>query len=106
MAFLGLAMLLDTIQPVLIWPALALTAGVLAGVTAFVDEQSNGSARFWGERRLPLGRVWFVKIAIHAGFAAFLVVLLLLPAAIRAESAGAQILRGGSFLSSTFRTLL
>ncbi len=103
---LGFTLLLENIQPVMVWPALALTAGVLAGVTAFVDEQSSGIARYWGERRLPIGRLWFVKLAIHAAFAGFLVVLMLLPAAIRTEATFAQTLRGGSFLSHTFRTLI
>ena len=104
--FLGFALFVDTIQPIMIWPSLALAAGVLAGVTAFVDEQSNGIARFWGERRLPLGRLWLVKLFVHAAFATMLVVLLLLPSVIRAEAVGAQTLRGGSFLSLAFRTLL
>ncbi len=103
---LGFTLLLESIQPVMIWPALALAAGVLAGVTAFVDEQSSGIARYWGERRLPIGRLWSVKLAVHAAFAGFLVALMLLPSAIRAETTGAQTIRGGSFLSHTFRTLI
>lgn len=103
---LGLSLLVDSIQPVLVWPALALAAGVLAGVTAFADEQLHDSARFWGERRLPLGRLWVVKIGVHAGFAVFLAILLMLPSAIRAQTDGLQRIRGGGFLSHVFRTQL
>ena len=56
----------------------ALAAGVLAGVTVFADEQSHGSAGYWGERRLPVGRVWAVKLISHALFAVWLVFLLVL----------------------------
>src|SRR5205807_2667778 len=35
----GLALLLPEMHPLFLWPPLALTAGVLAGVTAFGDEQ-------------------------------------------------------------------
>jgi hypothetical protein len=102
---LGLALLVDSIQLVLVWPALALTAGVLAGVTAVVDEQSNGIARFWGEQRLPLVRFWLVKIAIHSAFAVLLAILLLLPSAVRAQFASPNLSRGSS-LVSIFRSPL
>lgn len=102
---LGSSLLPDSIQPVMVWPFMALTAGVLAGITMFFDEQSGGAARFWGERRLPLGRFWLVKLLVHAGFALVLGVLLMLPIIIRGQMI-AHPLRGGAFLSTTFRTLL
>jgi len=99
----GLCLMAPTIQPILVWPSLGLCAGVLAGVTTFFDEQSLGCARFWGERRLPIGRLWCVKVAVHAAFAFFLACLLLLPSTIRVVAFNAQ---GGTFLSSVFRTML
>lgn len=105
-AVLGLGMLPDNVHPILLWPGLALTAGVLAGVTMFMDEQSSGSSRFWGERRLPIGRLWCVKLVIHGTFALLLAAILLLPCAIRAESDGMQVIRGGPLLSFTLRSLL
>lgn len=103
---MALGLLPDNIQPIMMWPGLALAAGVLAGVTMFMDEQSSGSAKFWGERRLPIGRLWLVKLVVHGAFAVALAFLLLLPAAIRAEAGGAQLFRGGSFLASALRSLL
>jgi hypothetical protein len=83
--FLGLGLLAPGIQPFLVWPSLALVAGALAGVTAFADEQSHGTYRFWGEQRLPLGRAWAVKIGIHLVFCLWLLILLATPLAIRAQ---------------------
>lgn len=102
-ALFGMVLLAPTVQPILVWPGLALSAGVLAGVTAFLDEQSLGCARFWGERRLPVGRLWCVKVVVHAAFACLLAALLILPSTMRAIATGAQ---GGTFLSSVFRTML
>lgn len=105
-AALGATLLPDNLHPVILWPGLALTAGVLAGVTMFMDEQSGGSVRFWGERRLPIGRLWSVKLVVHALFALLLALVLLIPAAIRAEIEGMQMIRGGSVLSHTLRSML
>ncbi|MDB5311448.1 MAG: hypothetical protein JWO38_5650 [Gemmataceae bacterium] len=102
----GLILLLPTIQPALVWPALALAAGVLAGVTVFADEQGHGTARFWGEQRLPVGRVWAVKLLVHAVFAVWLVALVALPSVVRAAGDSGRTVRGGLTLSSVFRTLL
>lgn len=102
----GLVLLAPAVQPVLAWPVLALLAGVLAGVTAFADEQSHGTARFWGERRLPTGRMWGVKVAAHAVFALWLGLLLVLPSGVRAELAPGRDVPGENALSAAFRTLL
>ena len=53
----GLSLTAPASYPLLVWRALALSAGVLAGVTAFADEQTRAAARYWGEQRLPVGRV-------------------------------------------------
>jgi ABC-type transport system involved in multi-copper enzyme maturation permease subunit len=80
----GLGILLPPLQPVLLWPALALAAGVFSGVTMMADEQTSGAARYWGERRLPLGRAWTVKAAIHSALVIWLLLLLALPSIVRA----------------------
>ncbi len=101
----GLALLTPTLEPFLVWPGVALLAGVLAGVTAFADEQANGSARYWGERRLPAGRMWAVKLAVHLGFALFLALLVATPLALRAAF-GSGGVRGDGVLTALFRSLL
>ena len=102
----GLSMLAPGLRPVLAWPGLALAAGVLAGVTAFADEQSRGSARFWGEQRLPVGRVWAVKVGFHLLLAAGLLLLLVLPMAVRAQFDQSPAVRGRSVLGVVFRSQL
>ena len=54
-----------------IWPSATLFAGVIAAVLGWSDEQTRGSWAYWGERRIPTGRLWFAKIA--SGFAVTLV---------------------------------
>lgn len=102
----GLVLLVPVVQPVLAWPPLALAAGVLAGVTLFADEQAHGSARFWGERRLPVGRAWGVKLLVHAAFAAWLLVLLALPIVVQAVAAGRDVVRPDTPLAAAFRSRL
>lgn len=101
---LGCSLLPENVHPILLCPGMALTAGVLAGVTMFMDEQ-GGAARFWGERRLPVLRFWFAKLLVHLGFAAGLLTLILLPGFIQSQSGDAA-LRGGSTLAGALRSLL
>ena len=101
----GLALLLPTIEPFVAWPSLALLAGVFAGITAFANEQTSGSARFWGEQRLPAGRMWLVKVLVHLAFALLLVGLVALPSAVRAALPGSGA-RAEAGLSAVFRTLM
>lgn len=61
----GSFMLAPEAQPLFIWPGVTLAVGVLAGVTTLGEEQVRGVARFWAERRLPLGRLWLVKTGFH-----------------------------------------
>ncbi|HVK14400.1 MAG TPA: ABC transporter permease [Gemmataceae bacterium] len=61
----GAGMLAPDAQPLFTWPALTLILGVTAGVTALGEEQVRGVAQFWAERRLPLGRLWLVKVVVH-----------------------------------------
>ena len=91
------------VQPLLAWPALALAAGVLAGVTAFADEQTRGSARFWGEQRLPLGRAWVVKIGAPPAVRLWLLFLLAVPLVIRRQfEPGPRAPRAQSLLAVVF----
>ena len=62
-------MLAPDAQPLFTWPGLTLILGVTAGVTALGEEQVRGVAQFWAERRLPLGRLWLVKVAFHFAIA-------------------------------------
>jgi hypothetical protein len=45
------------------WLAFSVLVGVLCGTATFGSEQSEGSNRFLGNQRFPLGRVWAVKTA-------------------------------------------
>jgi hypothetical protein len=54
----------------LLWPAGALTVGVLCGSAVFLGEQATGTYRFLGNQRLALGRVWLVKTLCWLGAAA------------------------------------
>jgi hypothetical protein len=66
----GAVLLAPDAQPLLVWPGATLGIGVLAGVTSVGEEQVRGVARFWAERRLPLGRLWLVKMLSYFGIAA------------------------------------
>lgn len=97
----GVVLVPEQSIPLVIWPVIALLAGVLVGVVSVADEQTSTAYRFWVERRMPVGRLWLAKVA--AGLAMLLMVLLamLLPALI------ALMLREGSrgpFFASLFRT--
>jgi hypothetical protein len=76
---LGASMLAPDTMPVFLWPAATLGLGVLAGVTTLGEEQTRGVARFWAERRLPLGRLWATKVLFHFGIAAAAALVLFLP---------------------------
>jgi hypothetical protein len=75
----GAGLLAPEAQALLIWPAATLACGVLAGVTTLGEEQTRGAARFWAERRLPLGRMWLMKTGMHFGIAALGAMVMFLP---------------------------
>ena len=76
-------------------------------MTVFADEQAGRTAAFWGERRLPVGRAWAVKVGTHLLFTGWLLVLLAAPSAVRAAAdAGLTTGRGHSFLATLFRSPL
>jgi ABC-type transport system involved in cytochrome c biogenesis permease component len=58
-----------------LWPALGLVFGIIAGVGTFAADLPGGAYRFLGDRRVPLGRVWLVKVGL--GLAAALAPALL-----------------------------
>jgi hypothetical protein len=102
----GLILLSPAVQPFVVWPALALMAGVLTGVTAFADEQTRGAARYWGEQRLPIGRLWLFKIGVHLVLCLWLLVLLALPLAIRSQVGEVTRGRSHTVLATVFRAPL
>jgi hypothetical protein len=104
---LGLGLIAPGILPILAWPGLALAAGVFVGVISFADEQTRGSAWFWGEQRLPVGRVWAVKIVLHMLFCLWLLLLLALPLVIQSQiGESRRPSRGHSILATVFHTQL
>ena len=78
--FLGFVIFLE---PFLLWQAATLIVGVLCGATAFADEQ-QGALRFLGDQRLPLGRLWVVKVGVRFGIAVVAAMLVLAPSFINA----------------------
>lgn len=66
------------------WPVLSLLLGILCGVTVWSDEQFSASFRFLGDQRLPLGRVWLVKVGSRFALAVFVACVLLTPSLVRA----------------------
>lgn len=103
----GLTFLLPDMRAIFVWPALALTAGVLAGLTAFGDEQTHRTSLFWSDMRLPIGRAWWVKIGIHLALLGWLLFLVALPSWFRAEFAATKRYEyGHSLLSAVFKSRL
>ncbi|HET6575819.1 MAG TPA: hypothetical protein VFG68_19615, partial [Fimbriiglobus sp.] len=76
----GCALLPEEGVALAIWPLLGLGAGVLVGVVGLADEQGSGASRFWGERRMPVGRLWTAKVVTGLVLTLLLVMVLLVPA--------------------------
>ncbi|HSQ55197.1 MAG TPA: hypothetical protein VLM40_05575 [Gemmata sp.] len=102
----GLSLTVASARPLLMWPALALAAGVVAGVTSFADEQTRGSARFWGEQRLPLGRLWNIKIGAHLLLGMWLLLAIALPLIFRAQFDESLHRRNHALLTGVFHSQL
>lgn len=96
----GSVMLVDNAPMVVGWPAATLLLGALVGVIGWADEQGKGAYRFWGERRLPAGRLWLVKVVWGLGLALGLSFLYLLPTLVRAAVAGGD--RGSGSAAGVF----
>jgi hypothetical protein len=73
--FLGFLVLIDGL---ILWPIMTLLVGVLCGATAFADEQ-QGPFRFLGDQRLPLGKVWVVKVGVRFAISIVAALLVLVP---------------------------
>ena len=71
---------------VVLWPIMTLLVGVLCGATVFADEQ-QGPFRFLGDQRLPLGKVWMVKVSLRFAIAAAAALVVLLPSFVSALGA-------------------
>jgi hypothetical protein len=62
----GLAVLTGLFLPSggpIFWLSVTTILGVICGAAVLGSEQSQGSQLFLGNQRLPLGRVWFAKVA-------------------------------------------
>jgi ABC-type transport system involved in multi-copper enzyme maturation permease subunit len=62
----------------LVWPVATLVVGILCGATAFDDEQ-QGPFRYLGDQRLPLFRVWIVKVGVRLGIALTAATIMMMP---------------------------
>jgi hypothetical protein len=102
----GFGFFVPEIRPVFVWPPLALVAGVIVGVMVFGDEQSNRLQAFWGEFRLPLGRVWAVKVAVAGCGLVLLLVVLALPLFVRSQIQPGSYAYHASLLSKMFQSRL
>jgi ABC-type transport system involved in multi-copper enzyme maturation permease subunit len=87
-AVAGCALVPEESVPLAAWPVLGLVAGVLAGVVGLADEQAGGAFRFWGERRMPIGRLWTAKVAVGLALTLLMVVALLVPSVVAAAVRG------------------
>jgi hypothetical protein len=65
--------------PPLAWLMVSLLLGVLCGVTAFADEQEQGTFRFLGEQRLSLVPLWVVKVGLRYLLCCLAMFIALLP---------------------------
>jgi hypothetical protein len=63
-----------------LWLLATLFAGVLCGTGTFGEEQAGGTYRFLASQRLPLGRVWAVRLGFWAAAASLIALCLLLAA--------------------------
>lgn len=79
LAVLGLflGMFLPAAGPFL-WLGYSTLAAVLCGTMVFAGEQRDGSNRFLGNQRFPLGQVWGVKIGFWLGSAMAVAALMFL----------------------------
>jgi hypothetical protein len=72
------------------WPVLTLLVGVACGSTVYLGEQSQGTFRFLGERRLPLTRLWLGKTGFWLAVAAGVAVLVFVGGVVHVALAGGQ----------------
>jgi hypothetical protein len=63
-----------------LWPVAALFLGVACGTAVFAGEQFEGSFKFWGDQRLPVGWLWLRRTALWGGIMVGVAGLMLLAA--------------------------
>ncbi|QEL16996.1 hypothetical protein PX52LOC_03972 [Limnoglobus roseus] len=96
----GVGSLHEDVHLMVVWPLATTLAGVFGGVLAWVDEQSKETFKFWGERRLPLGRLWAVKVATSFARTLGWTLLVFAPSLIRQLGPGREV----PILSAAFRS--
>jgi hypothetical protein len=62
----------------MVWPAATLLVGILCGATAFND-QRQGPSRDLGDQRLPLFRLWIVKVGVRLVIALMAAAIMIIP---------------------------
>lgn len=82
--FFGLIVLADPIPMVVAWPVVTLFLAALMGVVGWMDEQHRDVYKFWGERRLPVGRLWLIKVLSGLVMSLALACIFFLPTFFRA----------------------
>jgi hypothetical protein len=85
-----------------LWPAATLVLGVMIGVASVSDEHRGGAGRFWTERRLPVGSLWWAKAAAGLAVTVGLTVVALLPPVLTAIGRSPQY--APSTLAALFRS--
>lgn len=110
----GMIFTIPEVPTLIVWPILSLIMGTIVGVVGWSYEQSSQQYRFWGERRLPYGRVWLGKVISGLGITVGLVVLLMIPALIKeatgsrgpapfvASALGSRVMSEGGFPTMAF----
>jgi hypothetical protein len=61
-----------------VWALGTLLLGLLCGTGVFAGEQRGGYARYLGDQRLPVGRIWLAKLVAYAGVAVLLSAVLVM----------------------------
>jgi hypothetical protein len=93
-----LALLLGLFLPAggpVFWISFTLIVGVMCGTSAFGNEQTEGSSRFLGNQRFPIGRVWAMKIGFWLAVAVAVSGLFLLMGVVAHVASTARPVPGG-----------
>ena len=105
----GCSLLVPAVPFVAVWPAVGLVLALLIGVLGWYDEQASGAKRFWVERRLPAGHLWWAKVTVGALACLLVTAVTLAPVAVKAwvlrrewESRASFLLGDASFPTLTF----
>ena len=80
----GLTLLIPQLVIPVALVAIGTVTGLIVAITVWQDEQTSEANRFWGERRIPAGRVWAWKTGAGLLLAAVLGLLSTVPAILAA----------------------